>query len=86
MTAEIIGAKVTCFALVDDVVFGDVAERAELEEGGGGRATVGVDEVAEEADVEEGDGGRAPEGVDEVVAEEALLEEGGGGRALEGVV
>ena len=53
MTEETIGAKDTCFALVDGVDFDEVAERAELEEGGGGRATEGVDEVAEEADVEE---------------------------------
>ena len=64
MTEEIVGAKVTCFALIVDV-FGEVAERAELEEGDGGRATEGVDDgVAEEAVLEEGDEGRATEGVD----------------------
>ena len=41
VTEEIVGAKVTCFALVVDV-FEVVAEKAELEEGGGGRALEGV--------------------------------------------
>ena len=64
MTEETVGAKDTCFALVDDVDFDGVAERAGLEEGVEGRATEGVnDEGAEEADVEECDEGRAPEGV-----------------------
>ena len=74
MTDEIVGAKETCFALVVDV-FDEVAERAELEEGDGGRATEGVDdEIAKEAVLEEGGGGRATEGVDES-AEEAVVEE-----------
>ena len=63
MTEETVGAKDTCFALVDDVVFDEVAEEAGLEEGVEGRATEGVNEIAEEADVEEGDEGRATEGV-----------------------
>ena len=63
MTEEIVGAKETCFALVVDV-FDEIAERAELEEGDGERATEGVDdEIAEEAVLEEGGGGRATVGV-----------------------
>ena len=53
MIEEIVGAKETCLAFVGDVDFDEVAEEAELEEGGGGRATEGVDESAEEAVVEE---------------------------------
>ena len=73
---EIVGAKETCFAFVDEVDFDEVAEEAELEEGDGGRATEGViDEFAEEAGFEERDEGRAPEGVIDEFAEEAGFEE-----------
>ena len=52
-TDEMVGEKETCLAGMLFVVVDEVAERAELEEGGGGRATEGVDESAEEAVVEE---------------------------------
>ena len=49
-TDEMVGEKETCLAGLLFVVVDEVAERAELEEGGGGRATEGVDDVvAEEA-------------------------------------
>ena len=53
MIEETIGAKDTCFALVDDDGFDEVAEEAKLEEGGGGRVVEVVDADAEEAVVEE---------------------------------
>ena len=62
-------------AFVVDVDFDEVAEEAELEEGGGGRATEGVDGSAEEAELEEGGGGRALEGVVDEFAEGASFEE-----------
>ena len=53
MIEETIGAKDTCFALVDDDGFDEVAEEAKSEEGGGGRVVEVVDADAEEAVVEE---------------------------------
>ena len=71
MTADIVGAKVTCFAFLVGVEVDGGAEEAELEEGDGGRALAGVeiDADAERAGLEEGDGGRALAGVDEVGVE-----------------
>ena len=60
-----VGANETCLAGLLFAGVDEVAEKAELEEGDGGRATEGVDDgVAEEAVLEEGDGVRATEGVD----------------------
>ena len=48
MTADIVGAKVTCFAFLAGVEVDEGAEEAGLEEGDEGRALAGVDEVGVE--------------------------------------